>query len=149
MSQIFLPMAQASSSSYLSILLIVGLIVIFYFMLIRPQQKRMRQQMELMNSLRNGDDVVTSSGIYGTISELEDDTVILEVAEDVHIRVAKNAVARVLTEHEPVEQDVEEEMPEDEEESEEAPEGEKPEVRKQKQAGETKASGNSSKGKKN
>ncbi len=134
------------NQSTMSILLIVGLIGIFYFMLIRPQQKRMRQQMELMNSLRVGDDVMTSSGIYGAVSEVEDDTVILEVAEDVHIRVAKNAVARVLTEHEPEEEPAEEE--EEEEESEEATVGEEPEPVNEKQAGETNASGNSPKSKK-
>lgn len=105
----------------MSILLIVGLIVIFYFMLIRPQQKRMRQQMELMNNLRVGDDVMTSAGIYGTISEIEEDTVLLEVAEDVLIRVAKNAVVRNFTQHEeeereePEEQDAEVEKEEEEE----------------------------------
>lgn len=98
------------SSSWMSILLIVGLIAIFYFMLIRPQQKRMRQQMELINNLRAGDDVMTSSGIYGTITEIEEDTVLLEVAEDVEIRVAKSAIARTFTAHE---------VPEDEEEPEE------------------------------
>jgi preprotein translocase subunit YajC len=132
------------SQSTVSILLIVGLIVIFYFMLIRPQQKRMRQQMDLMNSLRSGDDVMTSSGIYGTISDVEEDTIILEVAEDVHVRLAKNAVVRVLTEHEAEEEPTEAE----EEEAEEAPEAEEAEPVKEKPVIETKASGNSSKSKK-
>jgi preprotein translocase subunit YajC len=105
----------------MSIVLIVGLIVIFYFMLIRPQQKRMRQQMELMNNLRNGDDVMTSSGIYGTITEIEEDTVLLEVSEDVEIRVAKSAIARTFTEREETE---EEEHAEEEESDEEADEAE-------------------------
>jgi len=104
----------------MSILLIVGLIAIFYFMLIRPQQKRMRQQMELMKNLRVGDEVMTSSGIYGTVSEVEEDTVLLEVAEDVHIRIAKNAVVKVFTVHE----EEEEEEPESEGEEEEGGEEE-------------------------
>lgn len=135
------------NQSTMSILLIVGLIVIFYFMLIRPQQKRMRQQMELMGSLRVGDDVMTSSGIYGTVSEVEEDTVLLEVAEEVHIRVAKNAIVRVFSEQgEP-----EEEPPEavEEAEPEEEPESEEPEaVEKDEVVKETKGSGNTSKGKK-
>lgn len=102
-------------SSWVSILLIVGLIAIFYFMLIRPQQKRMRQQMELMNNLRAGDDVMTSSGIYGTIVEVEEDTVVLEISDDVQVRMAKSAIARTFT----VREEPEEEEPE-EEESEEA-----------------------------
>ncbi|MEW6553201.1 MAG: preprotein translocase subunit YajC [Actinomycetota bacterium] len=101
-------------SSWMSIILIVGLIAIFYFMLIRPQQKRMRQQMDLINSLRAGDDVMTSSGIYGTVVEVEEDSVILEISDDVHIRLAKSAIARTFTVRE---------EPEDEEE-EEAIEGE-------------------------
>jgi preprotein translocase subunit YajC len=116
----YIPLLAAASDSYMSIILIVGLIVIFYFMLIRPQQKRMRQQMELMNNLRAGDDVMTSSGIYGVITEVEEDTVLLEVAEDVEIRVAKSAIARVFSaKEEPEEEEPEEEAGEEEE----APEG--------------------------
>jgi preprotein translocase subunit YajC len=96
------------SQSAMSILLIVLMIGLLYFMMIRPQQKRMRQQMELMNSLKVGDDVMTSSGIYGSVSEVEEDTVILEVAEDVHVRMAKNAIVRVFTEHEETEEEEEE-----------------------------------------
>jgi preprotein translocase subunit YajC len=138
----------------MSIVLIVGLIVIFYFMLIRPQQKRMRQQMELMNNLRAGDEVLTSAGIYGTITEIEEDTVLLEVSEDVEIRVAKSAIARTFTvREEPAEEPAEEE--EGEEPAEEAGEEEKAEAAEE--AGEEeeaeaeeepKASGNTSKGKK-
>jgi preprotein translocase subunit YajC len=97
------------NSSYMSVILIVGLIAIFYFMLIRPQQKRMRQQMELINSLRVGDDVMTSSGIYGTITEVEEETVLLEISEDVQIRVAKSAVSRTFTVREEPEEEEEEE----------------------------------------
>jgi len=108
----------------MSILLIVGLIAIFYFMLIRPQQKRMRQQMELMNSLHAGDEVMTSAGIYGTITEVEDDTILLEISEDVEIRVAKSAIARTFTareepEEEETEEEAEESAPEEGEEEEE------------------------------
>ncbi|MDI6831905.1 MAG: preprotein translocase subunit YajC [Actinomycetota bacterium] len=109
------------SNQWISILLIVGLIAIFYFMLIRPQQKRMRQQMELINSLRAGDEVMTSSGIYGTITEIEEDTVLLEVAEDVEIRVAKSAIARTFTSREGP---GDEEEPEEDSASEEVSSGE-------------------------
>jgi preprotein translocase subunit YajC len=110
------------SQSTMSILLIVLMIGLLYFMMIRPQQKRMRQQMELMNSLKVGDDVMTSSGIYGSVSEVEEDTVLLEVSEDVHVRMAKNSVARVFTVHEEPDEEEEEEA----EEPEEADETEEP-----------------------
>jgi preprotein translocase subunit YajC len=114
------------NESTMSILLIVGLIAIFYFMLIRPQQKRMRQQTELMSNLHTGDDVMTSSGIYGTVSEIEEETVLLEVSEDVEIRVAKNSIVRNFTGHEePEEEPDETEEPEEEtEEPEKEPEEE-------------------------
>jgi preprotein translocase subunit YajC len=114
------------NESTMSILLIVGLIVIFYFMLIRPQQKRMRQQMELMNNLRTGDDVMTSSGIYGTITEIEEETVLLEISEDVEVRMAKSSIARTFAEHEEPEEESEEtpEEPEDEKEADAAEEPE-------------------------
>ncbi len=81
----------------MSVVLILVLLAIFYFLLIRPQQKRMRQQMELIRNLKVGDEVMTSAGIFGTVHQLEEDTVLLEVAEDVVIRVAKNSVVRNFT----------------------------------------------------
>jgi preprotein translocase subunit YajC len=129
------------SQSTMSILLIVLMIGLLYFMMIRPQQKRMRQQMELMNSMRAGDDVMTSAGIYGSVSEVEEDTVLLEVSEDVHIRVAKNSVTRIFTVHEETEED--EEPEEAEEQAEEPAEAEETAV-----AEEPQNSGESSKDKK-
>jgi len=119
------------NESTMSILLIVGLIAVFYFMLIRPQQKRMRQQAELMSNLKPGDDVMTSSGIYGTVSEIEEETVLLEISEDVEIRVAKNAIVRNFSTHE----EPEEEPEEDEEELEELEEAEEAEEEEHKQEG--------------
>ena len=74
------------------IIIFVGLI---YFVGVRPQQKR-RKEMELLtSSLGVGDEVVTTGGIYGIVSELEDGgTLLLQVAEDVDIRIAQSAIAR-------------------------------------------------------
>jgi preprotein translocase subunit YajC len=77
------------------ILVFIGLI---YLVGVRPQQKRRKELMNIMSRLQPGDEVVTVSGIYGTITEVEDgDTVLLEVAEDTDIRIAKGSIARVLT----------------------------------------------------
>ncbi len=70
------------------------LIVMMYFLLIRPQQKRMKDQRSMQASLGPGDYVLTSSGIYGTITELEDDTMLLEISDGIDIRIAKGAVIR-------------------------------------------------------
>jgi preprotein translocase subunit YajC len=78
------------------ILIFIGLI---YLVGVRPQQRRRRDLENIMSRLSAGDEVVTVSGIYGTVTEVEDgETVLLEVAEDIDIRVAKVAIARVLSE---------------------------------------------------
>jgi preprotein translocase subunit YajC len=77
------------------ILIFGGLI---YLVGVRPQQKRRRELQGIMSRLTAGDEVVTVSGIYGTVTEVEDgETVLLEVAEDIDIRIAKAAIARVLS----------------------------------------------------
>lgn len=77
------------------ILIFIGLI---YLVGVRPQQRRKRELESIMSRLSPGDEVVTVSGIYGTVTEVEDgDTLLLEVAEDTDIRVAKASIARVLT----------------------------------------------------
>lgn len=77
------------------IVLFIGLIYLFG---VRPQQKRRRDLEAIMSRLGPGDEVVTVSGIYGTVTEVEDgETILLEIAEDTDIRIAKAAIARVLT----------------------------------------------------
>jgi preprotein translocase subunit YajC len=68
-----------------------------YALLIRPQQKRVREQQTLVRETEVGDEVMTSSGIYGIVTELEDDTLLIEVAEGIEMRMARGAVSRILT----------------------------------------------------
>ena len=86
----------------MSALLLPMYIVIFlgliYLVGIRPQQKRRRELESLMSRLSAGDEVVTVSGIYGTVTEIEDgETVLLEIAEDTDIRIAKGSIARIVS----------------------------------------------------
>jgi preprotein translocase subunit YajC len=77
------------------LILPIGLLAVMYFLLIRPQQKRMREAKELQQSIGPGDTVVTTAGIYGTVTEIEDDeTMLLEIAEGIDVRVARAAVLR-------------------------------------------------------
>ena len=86
------------SSAVLLPIYILIFVALIYFVGIRPQQKRRREMEELSRSLRVGDEVITTSGIYGIVSEVEDGgTIILQVAEDVDIRVAQAAVSRKTT----------------------------------------------------
>jgi preprotein translocase subunit YajC len=81
------------------ILVFIGLI---YLVGVRPQQRRRRELEAIMSRLGPGDEVVTVSGIYGTVTEVEDgETLLLEVAEDTDIRIAKASIARVLSPVEP------------------------------------------------
>lgn len=68
-------------------------VVIFYFFIIRPQKKRQRAQDELLSSLTRGDQVVTIGGFFGTIREVRDDSLVVEIADGVKVRLLKSAVA--------------------------------------------------------
>lgn len=88
---------QAPSSSpfsgvfgFLPILLIIA---IFYFLMIMPAQRRQKKVAEMLRNLKNGDKVITNGGIYGTIVGLEDDAVQLRIAEQVKIKISRNAIA--------------------------------------------------------
>jgi preprotein translocase subunit YajC len=69
---------------------------IMYFLMIRPQQKRMKEHQNLMSGLKKGDQVVTSAGIFGTISDLDEKTVMLDVSKNVSMKVLKSQVNQVL-----------------------------------------------------
>ena len=89
----------------MEILLPVALVGAMYFFLIRPQQQQVKAQRELIASLDVGDEVVTSSGIYGIITELEESIVWLEVAKDLELKLAREAIQRMAVEPEPDESD--------------------------------------------
>lgn len=72
-------------------------VVIFaamYFLMIRPRQRQMRAQREQMSAIAEGDEVVTSSGIYGFVTAVEGDIMWLEIADGIDVRISKSAVAR-------------------------------------------------------
>lgn len=79
------------------ILMIVLLFGVMYFMMIRPQQKRRREAEQMQSNLAPGAEVVTIGGLYGTVIEIGDETVTLEVAPGVHTRYARPAIARVTS----------------------------------------------------
>ena len=77
-------------------LLLMG--VVFYFLLIRPQSQRRKAQMQMQHELEVGDEVITTAGIYGTITEIDDDygIITLEVAPDTEMRFSRAAVSQRL-----------------------------------------------------
>jgi preprotein translocase subunit YajC len=88
------PAGGQSSNPLISFLPLLLIIVVFYFFMIRPQMKRSKELANYRNSLKKGDKVVTTGGIYGRIDEVNDNTILLEVDNNVHIKVDKSAVVK-------------------------------------------------------
>jgi len=68
---------------------------IMYFLVILPQQRQRKKVQEMLGAIKNGDKVITTSGIYGTINGMDGETIILKIADNVKIRVARAAIAQV------------------------------------------------------
>lgn len=81
--------------TFLPLILIV---VVFYFFIIRPQMKRQKETKKFRASLAKGDKVVTTGGIWGKVNDIKDDHLVVEIAENVRIKVDKNSVVRDATE---------------------------------------------------
>ena len=77
---------------FVSLLVLLLIPFAMYFLLIRPQRKRMKDQAAMQSALGIGDEVITSSGLYGFITGEEDDLFWLEIDDDVQIRIAKAAI---------------------------------------------------------
>lgn len=74
-----------------------AIFAVFYFLLIRPQQKKVKAQQNFLASLQKGADVVTSGGIYGKITGITDTVVTLEIADNLRIKVARQAISQLPT----------------------------------------------------
>ncbi len=87
---------QPSLISSMAPLLLI--FAVFYFFIIRPQQKKLRDHQSLLNAISKGDQVVTNSGIFGSVAKIEDQDglLVLEIAEQVRIKIRKEAIAEVL-----------------------------------------------------
>ena len=72
------------------------ILVAFYFLILRPQRARARQAEQLQATMAPGVEIMTTSGIYGTVLEVRDDSIVLEVAPGSTLRISKGAVGRVL-----------------------------------------------------
>lgn len=70
------------------------IIVVMWFFMIRPQRKQQKELQKFRDGLQKGDKIVTIGGIYGTVAEIKDKTLLIEVDNDVKIRVDKNSVVK-------------------------------------------------------
>lgn len=85
-------LAAADNAGMMNILFIVVLIAIFYFLMIRPQNKKQKEIRKFREGLQSGDKVITAGGIFGKIKEVKDTYILLEIADNVKIRVDKGSI---------------------------------------------------------
>ncbi len=90
--------AGGSSAVFTQLLFFGAIFAIFYFLLIRPQQKQKREREAMLAALKKGDRVVTTGGLWGTVTGLDEQKVVLRVADQVRLEFDRAAVGRIVVE---------------------------------------------------
>jgi len=96
-----LAMAQPQDGSggggmFGTLIMFALIILIFYFMILRPQQKRQKERERMLSEIQKGDKVVTAGGIHGTIVGIEEKTYLVQIADNVKVKVDRSAVSSVV-----------------------------------------------------
>jgi preprotein translocase subunit YajC len=86
--------SSSSGSPIVALLPFILIAVAMYFLLIRPQRRRMAEQRNLASAVQEGDEVMTTAGIYGFVTAIDGDVIWLDIADGVDIRIARQAVSR-------------------------------------------------------
>lgn len=93
-----LALLQGDTTALIANLLpIVAIGLVFYFIVIAPANKQRRKTQEMLNSLKKGDRVVTTGGIYGTVQGVEAEVIYLKIAENVKVKVARSAISGIVS----------------------------------------------------
>ena len=92
MTVFFLQAPAAGPDGSMMWIMLIAMFVIMYFFMIRPQNKKQKEIANFRKNLEVGQSVITAGGIYGKIKEIEDNTVIVEIASSVKIKVDKNSI---------------------------------------------------------
>jgi len=79
------------------VIYLVILVAAFYFLIVRPQRRNAMVRRQLLNAVEVGDEIVTTGGVYGTVVAIEDDTLDVEIAPDVVVKLARGAVGARIT----------------------------------------------------
>lgn len=93
--------AGAGAGGFSSFVPLILMFVIFYFLLIRPQQKKAKEHREMLGGLKKGDRIVTSGGLHGRITGLDDVTLTVEIADKVRVKVSRGSVSGMLQQSAP------------------------------------------------
>jgi preprotein translocase subunit YajC len=91
------PATASPGGGYTQVIMLLLMMGGMYFLLIAPQQKKAKQQAALIAALKSGDEIVTSSGIYGVITNVKDDRFVVRIAENTKIEIDKASIARVTS----------------------------------------------------
>jgi preprotein translocase subunit YajC len=86
--------AAGQSNPLVTFLPLILVFVVFYFFMIRPQMKKTKEMNNYRSSLKKGDKVITTGGIYGRVNEVKDNYVVMDVGGDVKLKVDKNALLK-------------------------------------------------------
>lgn len=87
---------EGGAASFTSFIPLILMFVIFYFLLIRPQQKRNKEHRGMVANLKKGDRIVTSGGLHGLITGLDETTLTVEIADRVRVKISRGNVAVVI-----------------------------------------------------
>lgn len=90
------PAAPPADAGMMQIVFLIAIFAIFYFITIRPQRKRQKEHQQLLNDLQAGDEVVTTAGVLGKVRKVEEEFVVLKVADNVELKFQKQAVHAVM-----------------------------------------------------
>ena len=88
-------MNPQAANPIMQIVPLLMIFVIFYFLLIRPQQKKEKNRLSMLKSIKKNDEVVTAGGMHGVVLNIKDSTITLRIDDNVKIEVDKDAVSRV------------------------------------------------------
>lgn len=80
----------------ISLLPLIVLFIVFYFMLIRPQSIRMKEHKQMIDSLSKGDEIITNGGLLGKITQLGENFVVIELANNVEVKLQRHAIATIV-----------------------------------------------------
>jgi preprotein translocase subunit YajC len=89
--------SSGASAAIANFLPIVAIGLVFYFLVIAPANKQRKKQQQMLSTLKKGDQVLTTGGIYGTIQGVEPEAVYLKIADTVKVKVARSAISGVVT----------------------------------------------------
>lgn len=88
--------AQGGQGGFAAFIPLILMFVIFYFLLIRPQQKKSKEHRELINNLKKGDKIITSGGIHGRITAVDDTVLTVEISDKVRVKINRATVGGLV-----------------------------------------------------